>query len=69
MTNEQLAELIYNMAGETYEPLDLINIVSGWDLEEWSQVDPEPDARRLTLKDRLEIVATLANILAKECEV
>lgn len=55
-TNDQLAEMIYNM-GDTYEPLELLAIVANWDDEEWAQLTWE---RTLTRADRLDVVARLA---------
>ena len=59
MTNEQIAETILSML-DLDDPLDDVVVVAAWSDEEWTQVDIEPHARRLTLEDRLEIVATLA---------
>lgn len=65
MLNNQLAELIYNMAADCYDsPLDLVHSVTSWDDEEWAQLDPEPSARVLSPSDRIDIVARLAAILA-----
>ncbi len=62
MTNDQIAEMIACMT-EDQDPLDVLGRVTAWDDEEWQQCDPNPGARKLLLKDKLEVIQFLAGVL------
>jgi hypothetical protein len=65
MTNDQIAEMIVCMTeGEKFE--DVLDRVIHWTAEEWSQCDPERNARQLTRFDELEIIGRIATKFAKQ---
>jgi hypothetical protein len=50
--------------GEKFE--DVLDRVIHWTAEEWSQCDPERNARQLTRFDELEIIGRIATKFAKQ---
>jgi hypothetical protein len=63
MTNDQIAEMIDCMTADE-APMDVIDRIVEWTDEEWSQCDPERNARKLELRDQLEIIGMVAGRVA-----